>query len=129
MQHRINRTRRLYAPTPLPRCSSVGDIMHMRLQRHFIRQWRKAKGWTQERLAEASDVPQYEISRVENGKKPYDEELLERIALAMNVTPADLIMRDPSDPEGLWSIYDQLSDSQRTELVEIAQVMKRRNAA
>lgn len=29
---------------------------------------RRAKGWTQEKLAEASGVPQAEISRIEQGK-------------------------------------------------------------
>ena len=38
---------------------------------------------------------------------------------------ADLIMRDPTEPEGLWSIWDQLAPVERRQLVDIAKALKR----
>jgi transcriptional regulator with XRE-family HTH domain len=112
----------LYAESHLQGRSSIVHNMPMRMQRHYIREWRKSKGWTQTRLAEAAGVRQDAISRAET-KDAYDDGLLESIALALNVTPADLIMRDPSDPQGLWSIYDQLSATQREQLVKMGNVL------
>jgi len=65
------------------------------------------------------------ISELESGKRRYNQELLEGLAVALSCEPADLIMRDPSDPAGLWSIYDALSPAQRVQLVEIGQTLKK----
>jgi transcriptional regulator with XRE-family HTH domain len=41
------------------------------------------------------------LSRIERGKLAFNDSTLEAIAGAYNVSPADLLVRDPSDPEGL----------------------------
>ena len=114
-----------YAGSHLAAPAPTRENMHVGKQRHFVREWRKAKGWSQVELAERAQVTQSMVSRVESGKQPYDADFLEQVALAMNVTPADLIMRDPSDPEGLWSIHDQLKPVERVQLVEVAKALKR----
>ena len=89
-----------YARGHLPFAALLSDNMQMRDKRHFIREWRKAKGLTQMQLAERAEVTQAMVSRVENGS-PYDEEFLERVAVALNVTPADLLTRkDGRRPKG-----------------------------
>lgn len=113
-----------YAPGHLPHAATARDDMHMRKTRHFIKEWRLKKELNQAQLADKAGVTQSMVSRVENGRSSYDEEFLERVAIAMNVTPADLIMRDPSDPEGLWSITDQLTPVERAKLVEFAKILK-----
>lgn len=65
------------------------------------------------------------ISELENGKRRYNQELLEGLAEALSCDPGDLIMRDPMDPAGLWSIYDALTPTQRVQLVEIGRTLKK----
>lgn len=65
------------------------------------------------------------LGKVERGKVPYTQTLLELLAEELRCDPKDLIMRDPTDPDGLWSIYDQLGPVQRRQVVEIAKTLKR----
>jgi transcriptional regulator with XRE-family HTH domain len=90
--------------------------------RHFIRRWREHAGLSQEQLAEAIGKERSYVSRIENGRRRYDEQFLEATALALNCSIVDLIARDPVDPEGLWAIYDRLSPKHRRQLVEMAKI-------
>lgn len=101
------------------------DISRMAKQRHFIREWRKHRGLTQEQLAERIGITKSYLSKIESGKKRYDQPFLEAAAEVLQCEPADLIIRDPSDPDGIWSIWDQLQPAQRTQVVEIAKTLKR----
>lgn len=86
---------------------------------HYIKQWRKYRGLTQERLASRLDMNQGHLSQIENYKRGYNQGLLEAIADALSCVPADLIMRDPTKSEALWSIWEQVPDNQRTQVMEI----------
>jgi transcriptional regulator with XRE-family HTH domain len=94
-------------------------------QRWFLKQWRKHRGYTQERLAEMTNMSVGYLSDLEKGKRRYNQDHLEVLAEALRCEPADLIMRDPTDPEGLWSIYDDLQPVERRQLVEIGKTLKR----
>lgn len=41
---------------------------------HFIRQWRKHRGLSQEKLAERLGMSAANLSRVESGKQPYTQQ-------------------------------------------------------
>jgi len=88
-------------------------------QRWFLREWRKHRGLTQDQLAERSGLSKPFISQLERGMRQYTQSLLERFAEVLRCDPPDLIMRDPTDPEGLWSIYDQLTPPQRVQAVAV----------
>lgn len=94
-------------------------------QRHFIREWRKHRELSQEQLAERIGINRAYLSKIEGGKRRYDQPFLEAAAEVLRCEPADLIIRDPSDPDGIWSIWDALSQPQRTQVVEIAKTLKR----
>jgi transcriptional regulator with XRE-family HTH domain len=91
----------------------------MAKQRHFIREWRKFRGYTQEQLAEMVGVDRTYVSKIEKGAhekkggKRYDQPFLEAAAVALQCEPADLIMRDPSQPGSIWSIWDQIAPPDR----------------
>lgn len=97
----------------------------MAIQTHYIREWRRFRDMTQEQLAERIGIDKGYLSKIENGKRRYDQPFLEAAAEVLQCSPADLIMRNPGDPDGLWSIYDQLKPAQRIQLVEIAKALKR----
>lgn len=101
------------------------DIFGMVQHRHYIREWRKHRQLTQEQLAERIGIDKSYLSKIENGKKRYDQPFLEAAAEAMSCEPGDLIVRDPSEPEGIWSIWNQLEPVARRQVVDIAKTLKR----
>jgi transcriptional regulator with XRE-family HTH domain len=56
-----------------------------------VRELRKARGWSQERLAEASDIHENHVRRIEGGTANPSYLVLVRIAKALSVTLPDLI--------------------------------------
>lgn len=94
-----------------------------RLRRTFIREWRVHRGLTLEQLADRVGTTHASLSRIERAIQPYSQELLEGLAEALATDPASLLMRDPTDPEGMWSIWDQAKPGQRRMIVEVARTV------
>lgn len=99
----------------------------------FIRAWRKQRGLT---LAQMQDqletlhgieISEGQLSRIENGKSPYAQDLLEAIANVLQTEPASLIMRDPSRTE-FWSVYDTLDPAQRKAIIDYADFIQKKTA-
>ena len=108
-------------------------MSHTDRPKHFLREWRKAAGlslqgvrdkaealFSDRVVAEGEDVDLNKIglshstlSRIESFKVPYNQRLLEVLAEVYGTDVPSLIMRNPEDPEGIWSIYDQIPASQR----------------
>ncbi|WP_371346049.1 helix-turn-helix domain-containing protein [Ancylobacter sp. IITR112] len=86
--------------------------------RHFIRQWRKHRGLTQEQLAEIVGVTHGAISQLERGETGYTQPMLEALAGAMHCEPADLIMRDPTQVGAPWSIWEALKPAEREKALD-----------
>ena len=96
-----------------------------RPQGHYIKEWRKHRSLTQLQLAERIGIDKGYVSKIENGKRRYDQPFLEAAAEVLRCEPADLIMRDPSDPDGIWSVWDTLRPVERAQVVEIAKTIRR----
>lgn len=95
---------------------------------HFLREWRTDRGWSLEELAERvsliADKREQEdpffqdrqrigmshgtLSRIEQGKVPYNQHLLDLLAEVYGTDPGSLIMRNPMTPDAPWSIYDEV---------------------
>lgn len=97
----------------------------------FIRSWRKYRGLT---LAQMQDhletlhgieISEGQLSRIENGKSPYAQDMLEAIADVLQTEPASLIMRDPARQE-FWSVYDTLDPVQRKQVVDYADFIRKK---
>jgi transcriptional regulator with XRE-family HTH domain len=95
----------------------------------FIRQWRESRAMTLEVLAERvgeriGGMTHASLSRIERGIQPYSQPILE--AIAEELTGGDvasLLMRDPSDPNAIWSIWDQAKPGERQMIVDIAKTI------
>ena len=95
----------------------------------FIRQWRESKSMTLEALAERvgekiGGMTHASLSRIERGLQPYSQPILE--AIADELTGGDvasLLMRDPSDPHAIWSIWDRAKPGERKMIVDIAKTI------
>ena len=92
-------------------------------RRTFFKQWREKRGLSQQRLAERLDTSVASVSRVESGKQPYTQDYLEALAVALDTDPASLIMRDPMDPEAIWSIWDNAKQGERKMILDIARTI------
>lgn len=101
------------------------DMAKSPSSRHFIRAWRKDRGLTLEQLAERIGMTHQNLGKIERGLVPYNQTLLELLADALRCEPADLIMRDPAQKNSLWTIYEALSPTQRIQLVEIGETLKK----
>ena len=89
----------------------------------FIAQWREYRGLTQEQLANRLGMTQSHLSMLENGKRGYTQETLERIAEALQTDPASLITRNPTDDDPIWSIWEHAKPSERRMIVDIARTV------
>lgn len=90
--------------------------------RLFLKAWRKHRGLTQSRLAERAEVTQGLISQLENGRTDYSGAVLEKLAEALACEPQDLIMRDPSRPNAIWSIMDNLKKATPAEQEQVDRI-------
>lgn len=80
---------------------------------HFIKEWRKYRGLTQDGLADKIGYDRTYISKIEKGNKRYDQPFLEAAAAVLGCKPYELIMRDPLAPHSIWSLWDQISAADR----------------
>lgn len=92
---------------------------------HFLRAWRKFADLTLEEVAPRVGMTHQNLGKIERGKVPYSETLLVSLAKIYEAKPVDLISRNPTDPDGLWAIWDDLGPGERTQVVEIAKTFRR----
>ena len=81
-----------------------------------------------EHLAEMVEMTGASLSRIERGLQPYNQEVLERIADSLMTDPASLLMRDPSAPEAIWSIWDRAHEGEREQIIAVASVLTARKS-
>lgn len=91
---------------------------------HFIRKWRKFRGLSLEQLSERVGMTHGNLSRIERYIVPYNQTLLESLAEELRTDTASLIMRDPTDPEGIWSLWDTLDVPERKQFIAHGHVIK-----
>lgn len=96
--------------------------------RHFLRQWRNHKGLSQEEAADRADIDRSTLSRIEAGAVPYNQDLLERLALAYGCDPQDLITINPAHWDGPRLVYNALlrapDDKQKAALAILEAFLK-----
>ena len=102
-------------------------------RRNFIREWRKRSGLTLEQLADrvttlGVETTHATLSRVERSRQPYNQPLLEAIADALQTDAASLLMRNPTDPDAMWSIWDQAKPAERELIRDMATTIVKRRA-
>jgi len=89
----------------------------------YLREWRKHRGLTQDQLAGRLDTSKGYISDLERGVRRYNQDILEALADALNCEPADLLIRDPSDPTGIWSIWDRAAPGDKPTITAVVKAM------
>ena len=92
----------------------------------YLKQWRKHRGLTQEQLAERAGLSAPYISQLESGRRQYTQELLELLATELRCELADLIMRDPTRPEPIWSVWDKVPEPQREQALAVLETFTKK---
>ena len=96
-------------------------------RRHFVKEWRKFRGLTQEALAEKADMSPTNLSQLENNRQRYSAEGLERLAEALHCEPAQLLMVDPTKDDSMWSIWDRAKPAERQQIIAVAKALVKGN--
>ena len=98
--------------------------------RHFLRAWREYRKLSQEQMAGRVEMSRENYSRIENGKVPYNQDILEMSAVALNCTVSDLLERDPRIEDGieeLRSLLAKASDPDRRRILAVVKTMLQNN--
>jgi transcriptional regulator with XRE-family HTH domain len=113
------------------RCIIVPNMVNIptHRKRTFIREWRKYRGLTLEQLGARIGMTASNLSMLERGQRGYTQPALEAIAEALQTDPASLLMRDPMSPDAIWTLWDQASQAERRQIVEIARALRRTGTA
>lgn len=66
-----------------------------------LREWRRARGQSLQALADAIGTSKGYVSELESGKRRYNQDLVEKLAGALDIAPGDLIGRAPAEASGV----------------------------
>ncbi len=92
----------------------------------FLREWRRIKpGRTLEQVAAELHISQPQLGRIERGDQPYNQDLLEALAEFYGCTVADLLIRDPSSPNAIWSIWESAKPGDKRLIAAAAEAIVR----
>ena len=103
----------------------MSDIAKVLGQR--IRNFRTAKGWSQEKLAELSGCHHTYIGQIERGEKNATIESVEKISLALNISMAKLFEKlgaqDETDTISV-EFYEFLSFKTKEEQMQLYRILR-----
>jgi transcriptional regulator with XRE-family HTH domain len=97
---------------------------------HFMRAWREYRNLSQEQMAGRVDMSRENYSRIENGKVPYNQDILEMAAVALNCSASDLLERDPRIEDGIEELRSMLaraSEPDRRRIMAVVKTMLQNN--
>lgn len=63
----------------------------------YLREWRKAKGLTLTELGRLAGIDHGNLSRLERGIFPYSQSVLEKLAAALDTSPAIILTFTPAE--------------------------------
>lgn len=92
--------------------------------RHYVREWRKFRGLTQERLAERTPFSPGAISQLETGRTNYTQDMLEALAEALECKPGDLISRNPLVEGDVIYLFNDLTEDKRRIAIQMLKSLK-----
>src|SRR3954470_510444 len=89
----------------------------------YIRDWRKFRNLSQEKLAEIVGTSPANLSRIESAEQDYTQSMLEAIAAALDTDAATLLRRRPGDNDDIWPVWERATPAQRVQITEIAKTI------
>lgn len=99
-----------------------------KFSRTHLREWRKFRKLTQERLAEKAGFVASYISMLETGERGYTLETLETLAQALDISVGMLVDEHPAKTDGLSCLLKGANADQRSEIAKHASIILTRSA-
>lgn len=100
----------------------------------YIRAWREKKGFTLDQMVGRLDAIGMQttgatLSRIERGKQPYSQDIIEGIAAALNVTVAQLVEDNPDIPSApVADFIRHLTDKEAAQAEAVLRAMFEKRA-
>lgn len=94
------------------------------LQVTHLREWREHRDYSLEEAAEEFGMTHGQLSRIERGKSPYSQRLLENAAVLYRCTVIDLLSRAPDEAESLFAAYAELDEAGRQQAARLIAAIK-----
>lgn len=91
---------------------------------HYVREWRKFRGLTQERLAERTPFTTGAISQLETGRTKYTQDMIEALAVALDCKAGDLLSRNPFKEGDIIYLFDDLPEDKKRMALAMLQSLK-----
>ena len=86
----------------------------------YLQEWLDHRNKTHEQLASFIEMSRPHVTKIINGKRQYTQEFLEAAADYLETSPGSLLMRDPSQEDSIWSLWDQAKTGDREEILRYA---------
>jgi len=94
-------------------------------QRTFLKEWREHRNLTLEEASERIDVHHTTLGRVEKGQIPYNQDFLERAALAYGCDVEDFLLVNPHAPASHPKlVYDALKNASVEKQAEALRIIQ-----
>lgn len=77
-------------------------------QRTFLREWRQYFDINQDEAAARVGIDRTTLSKIERGQLPYNQDFLERLAVAYGCEAVDFLQTNPLAPEPPRLVWDAL---------------------
>ena len=99
----------------------------------YIRQWREYRGLSQDRLVDRlgedpetgeAFLTKTSLSRIELGKQPYSQRILERLADALDCKPGNLLDVNPLVESAPWSLWEAVRRLSKERLNDVAKIVE-----
>lgn len=114
----------------MPRLHNVCMARTRALNRTFIREWREFRGMSLEEVGALVGKDHSTLSKIERGKSPYSQDLLEALAEILDTDVASLLIRDPNVPvagEDVAALWSDIPEDARQALWGLLQLHASRN--
>lgn len=113
------------APAGILAQSYFVHAMHMteNLGKTYLREWRESKSITLVDAAEYAGIKHGQLSRIERAIAPYNQRLLESLAILYECGVEQLLKYPPQEGENIYSFWESASANERFKIVQIARTI------
>lgn len=103
----------------------------MSFKKTYIRDWRKRRGLSLQRLADRLEtepggeplISYASLSRIESGKQPYSQPILEAIADALQVSVVQLLEDHPGKEAELIELFRTIPDDKKDAAISVLRAL------